>query len=251
MPDEAFWTLHDGLPRQGPGDRASTLRALALMAELPSAPAILDIGCGPGMQTLDLARAARDAAITAVDIHLEFLAELERRAEAAGLAARIVTRRASMTALPFAEASFDAVWCEGAIYLMGLGEGLTAWKPLLKPRGYVALTEPCWLKPAEEVPGAVRRLWAPYPAMTSITETAAIIARGGYREIGRFVLPESAWWDGYYTPLEARLGSLRAAHGHDPVPSARIDEARAEIDAYREYADVYGYVFFVMRREAE
>lgn len=109
MPDEAFWTLHDGLPRQGPGDRDSTLRALALMSELPSAPAILDIGCGPGMQTLDLARAA----ITAVDTHLEFLAELERRAEAAGLAARIVTRRASMTALPFAEASFDAVWCEG------------------------------------------------------------------------------------------------------------------------------------------
>lgn len=219
------------------------------MKDLPSAPAILDIGCGPGMQTLDLARAARDAAITAVDTHPQFLAELERRAEAAGLADRIVTRKASMTALPFSDASFDTVWSEGAIYLMGVGEGLMAWKRLLKPQGYVAVTEPCWLKPADEIPRAVHRLWAPYPAMTSITETAAIIARGGYRETGRFVLPESAWWDDYNTPLEARLGPLLAEHGHEPMFRARLDEARAEIDTYRQYAGAYGYVFFVMRRE--
>ncbi|NRA02079.1 MAG: hypothetical protein HRU00_05690 [Myxococcales bacterium] len=53
---EVFWKLHQGLPKQGPGSDASTRRALALVPELPSAPRILDLGCGPGRQTLVLAR---------------------------------------------------------------------------------------------------------------------------------------------------------------------------------------------------
>jgi methylase of polypeptide subunit release factors len=58
--------LHHGLPRQGPGDLASTSRALALCTELPTAPDILDIGCGTGAQTLTLA-AATTGRITALE----------------------------------------------------------------------------------------------------------------------------------------------------------------------------------------
>ena len=54
---EAFFELHRDLPREGPGDDASTLRALGMCTELPERPEILDIGCGPGMQTLALAGA--------------------------------------------------------------------------------------------------------------------------------------------------------------------------------------------------
>jgi len=63
--------LHDGLPRQGPGDLASTSRALALCTELPTAPDILDIGCGTGAQTLTLA-AATTGRITALDLYPAF-----------------------------------------------------------------------------------------------------------------------------------------------------------------------------------
>ena len=58
---ELLIALHDGLPRQGPGDSASTRRALALCASLPDAPEILDIGCGTGAQTLTLAAATTAA----------------------------------------------------------------------------------------------------------------------------------------------------------------------------------------------
>ena len=44
------------LPQQGPGSDASTLRALRMLGELPDAPRVLDLGCGPGRQTLALAR---------------------------------------------------------------------------------------------------------------------------------------------------------------------------------------------------
>ena len=56
MLDDAFWAIHSDLPREGPGDNASTARALGAMTELPAAPAIFDIACGPGMQTMELGR---------------------------------------------------------------------------------------------------------------------------------------------------------------------------------------------------
>ena len=52
---ELFADVHSDLPRQGPGNRASTERALAMAGALPADVRILDIACGPGMQTLDLA----------------------------------------------------------------------------------------------------------------------------------------------------------------------------------------------------
>ena len=54
--DVVFHDIHQGLPRQGPGTDAATLAALELCASLPEPARVLDIGCGPGMQTLAIAR---------------------------------------------------------------------------------------------------------------------------------------------------------------------------------------------------
>lgn len=61
-----FFELHAGLARQGPGADAHTRRAFALVGDLPPAPVIVDVGCGPGMQTLELARLTRST-VHAVD----------------------------------------------------------------------------------------------------------------------------------------------------------------------------------------
>ncbi|WP_240325275.1 hypothetical protein [Amycolatopsis thermalba] len=52
---EAFFALFHGLPRQGPGSDATTLRLLELAAPLPERPRVLDLGCGPGRSALLLA----------------------------------------------------------------------------------------------------------------------------------------------------------------------------------------------------
>ena len=52
---DIFFELYEGLPRQGPGNRASAERALAMCAGLPEFPRMLDLGCGTGGQTLYLA----------------------------------------------------------------------------------------------------------------------------------------------------------------------------------------------------
>lgn len=245
MLDEAFWAIHSELPREGPGDNASTARALSAMTELPAAPAMLDVACGPGMQTLELAR--RGGFVTAVDLHARYLGQARQSVHAAGLSDRVALVRASMTALPFADGAFDALWCEGAIYIMGFVEGLQAWKRLLKPGGYVAVTEAVLFQEPEETPPEVLAGWADYPAITTIAGVLARAASAGFRIVDHFPLPASAWWDGYYGPIEAKLPSLRAAHGADPAYARRIREAEDEIDLYRRYSHAYGYLFVVLR----
>ena len=40
---EIFWAVHNDLPREGPGDDDSTLRAFSMMKGLPDSPRVLDI----------------------------------------------------------------------------------------------------------------------------------------------------------------------------------------------------------------
>lgn len=241
-----FFELHSGLPREGPGNRDSTTRALRLMGALPERPLLVDVGCGPGAQTLDLAELIPDARIVAVDAHKPFLEELRRGIDAAGAGERIEARFGNMRALPFEPNSIDVLWCEGAAYVMGVPNALAAWAPLLKPGGRIALTEPVWLKP--DPPESVRRNWEPYPAMTDVPGCRAIIARAGLKLLGDFLLPEAAWWDHYYGPLEARTKQLRGNYPGDAAAAAVLQSAENEVEAYRQYSAYFGYQFFVMSR---
>jgi ubiquinone/menaquinone biosynthesis C-methylase UbiE len=210
---------------------------------LPAAPRVLDIACGPGMQTMDLARLLPDAEIVAIDTHTPFLAEVDRRARAAGVAGRVRTVEADMRALPFDDSSFDLLWCEGAAYLMGVAEALRAWRRLLRPGGRVALSDAVWLCP--DPPAAVRRWWAEYPEMRDLAGCRALVAESGYRLLGDLILPAESWCTHYYDPVATRLAELAPNYAGDPVAEAVLQEARDEIAIQRDFADTCGYAFLV------
>ncbi|MFA6239899.1 MAG: class I SAM-dependent methyltransferase [Candidatus Hydrogenedentales bacterium] len=215
------------------------------MQELPHHATMLDVGCGPGMQSLELALLTQGS-IIAVDTHQPYLDELDRRALTSGLSSRIETRNRSMFELDFPDATFDAIWSEGAIYFMGFENGLRSWRRLLKPRGYIAVSEATWLRP--DPPEAARAFWdAAYPAMTDIETNLALLRAAGYEDVGHFALPASDWWTDYYTPIEARIVHLREKYRNVPDALRVIDEEQKEIDLFREFSDWYGYVFYVMR----
>lgn len=231
--------------REGPGDNASTRRAFELMRDLPDNPRILDVACGPGMQTLELARVS-PGDIVALDMHQPFLDELARRAHAANESHRIHIVHGSMMEMPFESGVFDVIWCEGAMYIMGVRPALIEWKHLLAPGGYIAFTEPCFLR--ENVPDKVRQFWVNgYAAMTDICEVQGIAGAAGYTLVGSFTIPDSSWWDDYYTPQLARLQMLSDKYRDQPEVLVRIEETHREIDLHRAYAEYYGYVFFVIK----
>jgi ubiquinone/menaquinone biosynthesis C-methylase UbiE len=244
LTDVFFDVLH-GLPRQGIGSDEQTLRALALCEDLPDKPDVLDIGCGPGMQTVALAKAL-DARITAVDLHDEFLDELRARADAAGVRDRIGIMRADMAYVPFGADSFDLIWCEGAAYIMGVTEALLAWQRPLRRSGYVALSEIVWTQP--DPPAEVLEFHGgAYQGMTDIEGNLERFRVTGYDVVGHFLLPEACWWDDYYDPLEAKLPALFEKYAGDEPALEIVESTRREIELRRRYPDAFGYAFFVGR----
>lgn len=242
---QVFTEVHRGLPRQGPGSRESTARAVAALGEMPASPWILDIGCGPGMQTVDLAELLPEASIRAVDYHAPFVEEAERRAKVAGCADRVKFLQADMRALPFDPGSFDLIWCEGAAYIMGVSNALAAWRTTLQPGGQIAFTEAVWFQ--NDAPHELRNFWEDgYPDMGDVRTTLSRVTQGGYRILDHFPLPDSAWWEDYYQPMEASIVRLRERYGTDQAQAlAVLDGCQLEIDLFRRYSKIYGYLFVI------
>ena len=243
--NQVFFELHTDLPREGPGNFETTHRAFSLLKMLPERPQILDIGCGPGMQTLDLAKLTKGT-IVAVDNHQPYLDRLSENIDRLGLSDRVRVVNADMLDLPFPEQSFDVIWSEGAIYIMGFDRGLKTWRSLLKPGGYLAVSELTWLR--SDPPEAVRTFWEQeYPAMRTIDANLEAIKAFGYATVDAFPLPEATWWDDYYRPLERKIAQLEQKYSTNREALQAIDLECQEIDTYRHYSEYYSYVFYVAK----
>ena len=73
---------------------------------------VLDAGCGPGSFLPTLAAlVGPSGSLTALDLDAENLATAEGRVAASPLACLVAFRQGVVTALPFPDAAFDAVWC--------------------------------------------------------------------------------------------------------------------------------------------
>jgi len=243
-----IFTMHENLPRQGPGSNACTRKAFSMLTDLPARPEILDIGCGAGMQTVELARICPGCRITATDVHQPYLDQLAGSAASAGVRDRITTVRASMDDLPFPDGSFDVLCAEGSICVIGFREGLASWRRLLRPGGYLCLTEAAWF--VEDPSPEAAAFWNDcYPAIKSVAANRAIAEDAGYEVVATFPLPASAWWDDYYTPMIERLADLRSKVAGNPEAEALIAFEEREIAVHREHGSEYGYEFFILRKK--
>jgi len=84
---------------------------------------ILDVGCGSGIPTMELARLS-NGQIIGLDINQPLLDRLTRKIEKAGLSDRAKTLKCSMFDMDFLDESFDIIWAEGSISVIGFERGL-------------------------------------------------------------------------------------------------------------------------------
>jgi len=232
-----FMAIYAGIERLGPGSEQDTARALAVLPE--NLGTILEIGCGTGVGTLQLAQSAH---VTAIDNHEPFLAELEQRASEHSLMDKISCVCASMTDLPFDPSSFDVIWAEGSAYIMGFEKALQNWKPFIKPGGYLVVSDAVWLCDERDPEGEA--FWQQeYPDISSVQARLSQIEAQGYQLLTDFTLSEQAW-ENYYGPLERKLnqldlGSFKTSAGQDVAK---------EIQIHRQHSKGVGYQVFVLRR---
>jgi SAM-dependent methyltransferase len=243
---EYMYELFEALPRCGPGDNESTRRAFNTIPRPPKQPFILDIGCGPGVQSIELAKIS-NGKIIALDNHQAFLDKLMKTARGEGLAGNIIPKNISMLDMDFDENTFDIIWSEGALYFMGFQNGLCRCHQLLKNDGYLAVTEIVYLVANPPAP-VIQYFEKEYPDIKGIKDKIELIQNEGFHLISSFTLPESSWFDNYYLPMEEELSRLNKKYQGNEVALGIFEEMKDEINFYKKYSDYYGYEFFIMQR---
>jgi ubiquinone/menaquinone biosynthesis C-methylase UbiE len=242
-----IYEIFSNLPRQGPGDNVSTRKAFAFLTDLPPNPSILDVGCGTGMQTLELAKLIKGT-IIALDNHQPFLDVLSQNAKKLGLGKQITLLNQSMLTMQFDDESFDIIWCEGAVFVYGMERALHDWKKFIKQSGYLVFSELCWLK--GNIPQELADFFKQeYPAMTTLEKNKKTIESQGYILLAHFTIPEESWWSPYYSPLEPNLVKLKKKYHNDKEKIAQLDQVSLEISMYRKYPTYYGNVFFILKKK--
>jgi SAM-dependent methyltransferase len=137
-----YWqAVYDDPHLQGVIFRERQRAVLAQVARLglPAAASVLEIGCGAGLLSLELARLGHTVqAIDASDAMVDLTAERMRRA---GLDARVRTLSADVHALPFPAETFSLVIAVGLLpWLHGPERALEEIARVLEPRGRLILT---------------------------------------------------------------------------------------------------------------
>ncbi|MBN1944875.1 MAG: class I SAM-dependent methyltransferase [Bradymonadales bacterium] len=200
-----------------------TRKAFARLPELDR-PRILDIGCGSGLPTIELARLS-NGEVVGIDTNGSELAELQRRIEDHGLQPRVKAVHVSLLETRFEPASFDLLWDEGTLHLTDPKKSLPVCRHLLRPNGFLVMHETiAWFE----------------GVMVQLSEL-------GFEVFDRLPLPSRCWWTDYYAPLEERIQAL-GVHESDVVDAERLAQIEREIAMVQADPERFDCDFFIARK---
>ncbi|MFC1864752.1 class I SAM-dependent methyltransferase [Chloroflexota bacterium] len=201
-----------------------TRKAFRMLPQMDR-PQILDIGCGSGVSTLELARLSRGKVI-GIDIDQPALDKFTRRIKEAGLTDRIQAINCSMFDMDFPDESFDIVWAEGSIYAIGFERGLREWKWLLKPGGSMVV----------------------HDEQGNVSEKLEQISNCGYKLLGYFILSTETWSTEYFAPLEKWIAESGKRYTDDAKILEELHQAQVELDMFNKNPERNSSVCFVMKK---
>ena len=202
-----------------------TAKAFQMLPKMDR-PQILDVGCGSGVPTLKLAELS-DGHITALDIEQDAIDRLKRKISESGLSGRVKAIRRSMFDMDLPRESFDVIWAEGTIAVIGFERGLREWAQFLKPKGCLAVHDEKdnLAKKLDEIPAC------------------------GYELLGYFNLDEQTWKKEYYFPLQRLINETRSKYDGDRDALALLDKEQQESDPFKKNPARCCSVFFIMRKK--
>lgn len=261
MPTDRYLHGHHDAVLRSHRWRTADNSAGYLLGHLRPGLRLLDVGCGPGTITADLARRVAPGRVVAVDNAPAVLALARAAAADAGVAVEV--READVYDLPFADGSFDVVHAHQVLqHLSDPVAALVEMGRVCRPGGLVAARDsdyPAmvwhppdprlgrWLELYEEVakatgaePAAGRRLlsWAHAAGYESVVASAAAWC---------FATPaERAWWGGLWAErvTDSALAERALDGGHST--RAELEDIAA---AWRDWADAGDGWFAVVHGE--
>ncbi len=201
-----------------------TRRAFKAIPEMRK-PRILDIGCGSGVPTIELAMLC-DCRIVALDNDNRQLNRLGKKIKELGLDDSIEIVSCSINNLNFDNESFDIIWSEGSIFVVGFERGLKEWRRFLRPGGYMGI----------------------HDERGNVEKKLKLIAGCGYKLLDHFILDKDIWWNKYYGPLENRIKKLQSEHSESPDLSIDFAKEKREILMFKRNPRKFESVFFIIQK---
>ncbi len=201
-----------------------TRKAFRILPKLKK-PRILDVGCGSGVPTIELAKLS-DGEIIGIDIDQPSLEMLKRKIEKQGFSNRVKTRKCSLFEIDSPDGSFDIIWAEGTISIIGFEKGLSEWRRLLKANGFLVV----------------------HDYNKNISHKLRKISTCGYKLVKYYSLPKEAWWREYYKPLEIRIKKLYMKYKDNANALEILEKQQKEIDMVKRNPEEFGSAFFVMQK---
>ncbi|MFC2033852.1 class I SAM-dependent methyltransferase [Chloroflexota bacterium] len=202
-----------------------TRRAFHLLPELHK-PYILDIGCGSGVPTIELAKLS-DGQIIGLDTDSKALTIFRNKVDKYGLSERIKVIEQSMLDMDFPDESFDIIWAEGSISGIGFKNGLEQWQRFIKPKGFIVV----------------------HDEVGDIDDKINQVSNCGYDLLDYFILGKDVWWNEYFALLEKLIIKTRTKYKNNPAVIRLINTDEKYIDMFRANPEQYCSVYFIMKRK--
>jgi ubiquinone/menaquinone biosynthesis C-methylase UbiE len=189
-------------------------------------PRILDLGCGSGVPTVELLKLC-DCRIVALDNDASQLKLLDKRLKKHGLTDRVDIVNRSVTDMNFDKESFDIIWSEGLIFVVGFERGLEEWGYFLKPDGFLAV----------------------HDERGDVEKKLRYIAHSGYRLLDYFILDKDIWWNEYYALLENEIQKIQRKYPDDSSILNKFGKELGEIEWYKKEPEKFESVFFILQKK--
>jgi len=187
-------------------------------------PRILDIGCGTGIPTLELAKLS-NGEITGIDINQDALNKLNLKIKQYGLSNRIKLFNRSVYNMLFDDEEFDIIWEEGVIHLLDIKKALTECNRVLKLNGYMITGE--------------ATNWA--------DKKLKNFPKFGFSLLKQIPWSKECWWKEYYAPLENKINILRKKY-NDIDDIEEIKQHLREIEMVKKNASEFECTTYIMQK---
>ena len=203
-----------------------TKKAYQMLPKLKN-PHILDVGCGSGVPTIELAKLSKGK-ITAIDTNQSLLKKLRKKIKQKGLLNQVIIKNQSIFDIDFPTESFDIIWAEGVMNIIGFENGLKNLAKLLKTNGFLVIHE----------------------SIKIISNKLSKIQDYGFKLINFFELPPGTWWKEYYQPLEKLLNKLKVKYKN--VTNQRdkdfINKYQTEINMIKQNPKEHNSAFYILQK---
>ena len=188
-------------------------------------PRILDIGCGSGVPTIELAKLS-GGEVTGIDIDQSCIEEFNRKIKKENLGNRVKALNLSLSEMKVPDETFDVIWSEGIVGNIGFETSLKEWFRLIKHGGYVVI----------------------HYQVSRVADVLPRIPQLGYSLTDTVALPEDAWWTEFYKYIEEKMDMLLKKYANNSNALKLINQYKTEMDMVRKHLSNFSCAFYIMKK---